>query len=69
MTPEEAKQAYARGDYAEAAPTLKSLADKAPKNASANTMAGIALAKSGNTEDAKRYLARVSFASFVPLAR
>ena len=58
MTPEEAKQAYARGDYAEAAPTLKSLADKAPKNASANTMAGIALAKSGNTEDAKRYLAR-----------
>ncbi|MDE6652226.1 MAG: tetratricopeptide repeat protein, partial [Paramuribaculum sp.] len=58
MTPDEAKQAFARGEYAEAAPILKSIADKAPKNTSANTMAGIALAKSGQTKEAKHYLAR-----------
>lgn len=68
LTPEEARQAYDRGDYASAAPVLKALADKAPKNASANTMAGIALAKSGNAAEAKHYLMRGSNEAKIALA-
>ena len=68
MTPEEAKQAYARGEYADAAQVLKELADKAPKNAAANTMAGIALAKSGRSAEARHYLARGSNDAKITLA-
>ena len=68
MTPDEAKQAYARGEYADAAQVLKELADKAPKNAAANTMAGIALAKSGRSAEARHYLARGSNDAKITLA-
>ncbi len=56
MTPEEAKAAYAAGDYAEAVATLRAIADKEPRNTSANTMAGIALLRTGNTLSAQKYL-------------
>ncbi len=68
MTPDEAKQAFAQGLYAEAAPELRAIADKAPKNAAANTMAGVALAKIGDFKAARTYLARGTNEAKITLA-
>lgn len=56
MTPGEAKAAFEAGDYAEAVETLRAIADKEPRNASANSMAGIALMRTGNLDAARKYL-------------
>lgn len=72
ITLDEAKKAFAAGDYAEALPALISTADKEPRNAAINQMAGIALMRTGQsdkaihylqkgTNEAKIYLAEIAF--------
>lgn len=68
MTPEEAREAYAAGDYSEAVATLRAIADKEPRNAAANTMAGVALMRTGNLQAAKKYLAKGSNDAKVAMA-
>lgn len=68
MTPEEALEAYNAGEFSEAAPALRAIADREPKNALANTRAGIALMRSGNHSDARRYLTRGNNESRIYLA-
>lgn len=55
---DDAKQAYADGDYAEALPALRAAADAQPRNAAVNMMAGIAMLRTGMTNEAERYLSR-----------
>ncbi|MCI9607165.1 MAG: hypothetical protein HFJ94_03180 [Muribaculaceae bacterium] len=68
MTPDEARSAYAAGDYAGAVATLRAIADKEPRNASANTMAGIALLRTGNPLAARKYLSKGSNDAKIALA-
>ncbi len=68
----EAKEAFSRGDYAEALPVLKEHAAKEPRNAALQQMTGIAMMYTGNeagavhylekgTNEANIYLARIAF--------
>lgn len=54
----QAKELVDKGDYVKATPILRELADKEPKNASVNALAGLSLLRSGNPAQAKRYLDR-----------
>lgn len=56
ITLEEAKEAYSRGDYAEAAPVLKEAAVKEPRNSRLNLMAGVALMRSAQPREAEAFL-------------
>ena len=56
ITLDEAKAAYSRGDYAEAAPALKDAAEKEPRNARLNLMAGVALMRSSRPAEAESFL-------------
>lgn len=54
----EAKAAYAEGLYGEALPALRAAADKEPRNASVNHMAGVAMLREGMPHEAEPYLRR-----------
>lgn len=53
-----AKELFEKKQYDKAAPTLRDLADKEPRNTSLNSMAGIALMRSGHSSQARKYLER-----------
>lgn len=58
FTLNDAKEAFAAGNFAEAAPTLKAAADREPKNADLNAMAGEALFNIGKGYEATKYFQR-----------
>lgn len=75
ITLDEARAAYARGDYAAAAPVLWETAEKEPRNARINLMAGIALLRTSDLKgadiclkragaDGRPYLAEVAFQEY-----
>ena len=69
ITLDEAKAAFAAGNYKLAAPELKAAADREPKNANINAMAGEALLYSGHAADATRYLDRAGASGMLSMAK
>ncbi|MBD5374679.1 MAG: tetratricopeptide repeat protein [Bacteroides sp.] len=68
QTIDDATRAFADGDYTEALPTLRAAADKEPRNTSLHHMAGVALMRTGNLADARRYLEKGNNDSKLALA-
>lgn len=66
---EQAREAYSRGDYDQAAATLAKGAEAEPKNATLNHQAGVALMRTGDFEQARKYLKRGTEESLLYLAR
>ncbi|MCM1483955.1 MAG: tetratricopeptide repeat protein [Muribaculaceae bacterium] len=69
ITLDEAKAAFAAGKYEVAAPELKAAADREPRNAALNAMAGEALLHIGKGPEATKYLERGGAAGQLGMAK
>ena len=65
---DDARRAFADGDYAQAAPALMQAADKEPRNTQLHHQAGIALMHTGDFENSLKYLAKGTNESKVAMA-